>query len=132
MNSDYQKDTIFCKKMTREYGTSYFISTYFFPKILRERTWVLYAFVRYPDEIVDNQEKDAGIAREKVLEWKMEWQKAYNGSTEVHPVLRANAVLWKECNIPFEYPTFVTSPIWIVSGNFSFVNLIASGFISLA
>ncbi len=103
MNSDYQKDTIFCKKMTREYGTSYFISTYFFPKILRERTWVLYAFVRYPDEIVDNQEKDAGIAREKVLEWKMEWQKAYNGSTEGHPVLRANAVLWKECNIPFEY-----------------------------
>lgn len=89
--------------MTRAYGTSYFISTYFFPKTLRERTWVLYAFVRYPDEIVDNQEKDAGTAREKVLEWKNEWQKAYSGSIEVHPVLRANAVLWKECNIPFEY-----------------------------
>lgn len=98
-----KNDIQICKNMTRAYGTSYFISTYFFPKILRERTWVLYAFVRYPDEIVDNQEKDAGIAREKVLEWKNEWQKAYNGSTEVHPVLRANAVLWKEYNIPFEY-----------------------------
>jgi phytoene synthase len=103
MNLMIKNDIQICKNMTRAYGTSYFISTYFFPKILRERTWVLYAFVRYPDEIVDNQEKDAGIAREKVLEWKNEWQKAYNGSTEVHPVLRANAVLWKEYNIPFEY-----------------------------
>lgn len=103
MNLTTKNDIQVCKNMTRAYGTSYFISTYFFPKTLREKTWVLYAFVRYPDEIVDNQEKDALTAREKVLEWKKEWQKAYSGSTEVHPVLRANAVLWKECNIPFEY-----------------------------
>lgn len=104
MNYKFHKNDIaVCKKMTRSYGTSYFISTYFFPKKLRERTWVLYAFVRYPDEIVDNQEKDAGIAREKVLKWKNEWQKAYSESITVNPVLRANAVLWKECNIPFEY-----------------------------
>jgi len=98
-----KQDIKICKNMTRAYGTSYFISTYFFPKTLRERTWVIYAFVRYPDEIVDNQEKDAGIAREKILEWKNEWQQTYNGSITVNPVLRANATLWKECNIPFEY-----------------------------
>jgi len=103
MSAIQSSDIQMCKHMTRAYGTSYFISTYFFPKKIRERTWVLYAFLRYPDEIVDTQEKDPTIAREKIVMWKNEWQQAYNGSTEVHPILRANAVLWKACNIPFEY-----------------------------
>lgn len=104
MNHKYNnKDISICKKMTKAYGTSYFISTYFFPKKLRERTWVLYAFVRYPDEIVDNEEKNPNVARSKIIEWKNEWTKAYNGEINVNPVLRANAVLWKECFIPFEY-----------------------------
>lgn len=89
--------------MTRAYGTSYFIATYFFPKVLRERTWVLYAFVRYPDEIVDTEEKDSSAAKIKILEWKKEWKRAYDGTTDTHPVLRANTVLWKECGIPFGY-----------------------------
>ena len=103
MKTIHTKDIALCKKTTRAYGTSYFISTYFFPRVLRERTWVLYAFVRYPDEIVDTEQKDPIIARQKLLEWKSEWAKAYTGATDVHPILRANAVLWKECSIPFEY-----------------------------
>ncbi|MEI6316463.1 MAG: phytoene/squalene synthase family protein [bacterium] len=103
MKNTHAKDITFCKKTTRAYGTSYFISTYFFPKLLRERTWVLYAFVRYPDEIVDTEEKNPIIARQKILAWKNEWAKAYAGATDVHPILRANAVLWSECSIPFEY-----------------------------
>ena len=103
MTQDQHKDIQICKNMTRAYGTSYFISTYFFPKILRYRTWVLYAFLRYPDEIVDTEEKDSKIARQRLLEWQNEWQKAYNGDLNVHPVLRANAAMWKECNIPLEY-----------------------------
>ena len=103
MKNTNTEDIALCKKMTRAYGTSYFISTYFFPKLLRERTWVLYAFVRYPDEIVDTEEKNPDEARQKVLEWKSEWARAYAGATDVHPVLRANAILWKECSIPFEH-----------------------------
>lgn len=98
-----KNDIQICKNMTRAYGTSYFISTYFFPKLLRERTWVLYAFLRYSDEIVDTEQKNSEETHLQIIEWKNEWQKAYNGSTDVNPVLRANAVLWKECNIPFEY-----------------------------
>lgn len=104
MNPQQNKEDILtCKKMTKQYGTSYFISTYFFPKSLRERTWILYAFVRYPDEIVDNEEKDLNIAKKRIQEWKNEWAKAYNKETITSPVLRANAILWKECSIPFEY-----------------------------
>ena len=103
MKNTRADDIALCKTTTRAYGTSYFISTYFFPKLLRERTWVLYAFVRYPDEIVDTQEKNPTTAKEKILAWKNEWTRAYAGATDVHPILRANAVLWKECSIPFEY-----------------------------
>lgn len=103
MNTIQNKDILLCKKLTKKYGTSYFISTYFFPKDLREKTWVLYAFLRYPDEIVDTEEKDPNIARIRIQDWKNEWFKAYDGNDNVHPVLRANARLWKECGIPFEY-----------------------------
>jgi 15-cis-phytoene synthase len=103
MNIDSKKDIKICKDMTKAYGTSYFLSTYFFPKKLREATWVLYAFVRYPDEIVDNIERDPNLAAVKLNTWISNWHKAYNGDTNVDPVLRANAILWKEYNIPFEY-----------------------------
>ena len=103
MKPIHANDIELCKKTTRAYGTSYFISTYFFPKLIRERTWVLYAFVRHSDEIVDTEEKDPETARQKLHAWKNEWAKAYAGETNVHPILRANAILWKECSIPFEY-----------------------------
>jgi phytoene/squalene synthetase len=37
----------------RKYGTSYAIATAFFPKLVRDRVLLLYSFVRYPDNIVD-------------------------------------------------------------------------------
>ena len=103
MNIDSVNDIKICKDMTRAYGTSYFLSTYFFPKKLREATWVLYAFVRYPDEIVDNIEKDSSFASIKLDKWISDWHRAYDGDVNVDPVLRANAILWKQYNIPFEY-----------------------------
>lgn len=102
--NQYREYVDLCKKITRQYGTSYFLSTYFFPKTIREKTWILYAFVRYPDEIVDTQEKDTKEAYKKLSEWKKSWEKVYAGENEgVHPILEANALLWKESSIPFEY-----------------------------
>lgn len=105
MNIGTIEDVKICKDMTRAYGTSYFLSTYFFPRKLREATWVLYAFVRYPDEIVDNIEKDPTVAAATLDAWISDWNRAYNGDLDVHPVLRANAILWKQYDIPFEYST---------------------------
>jgi phytoene/squalene synthetase len=36
-----------------KYGTSYAIATAFFPKLIRDKILLLYAFVREPDNIVD-------------------------------------------------------------------------------
>lgn len=103
MKSQNEGDILLCKTMTKQYGTSYFWSTYFFPKKIRERTWVLYAFLRYPDELVDNPQGSKEEAHKNLQDWKDGWYKAYQGNTDVHPILRANAVLFKECSIPFEY-----------------------------
>lgn len=103
MKSQNEADILLCKTMTKQYGTSYFLSTYFFPKKIRERTWILYAFLRYPDELVDNPTDTTVSPEIKLAEWRASWQRAYAGDTDIHPILRANAVLFKECNIPFEY-----------------------------
>lgn len=105
MDIDKKNDVKICKDMTRAYGTSYFLSTYFFPRKLREATWVLYAFVRYPDEIVDNIESDPSVASARLDVWISDWHRAYSGDLNVDPVLRANAILWKQYNIPLQYST---------------------------
>jgi phytoene synthase len=97
------QDILFCKKTTKDYGTSYYISTYFFPKDIRLDVWVLYAFLRIPDEMVDNSKGDAEDSRRDILKWIDDWKRAFDGDLDVHPVLRANAVMWKKRNIPFQY-----------------------------
>ena len=103
MNTLTKNDIALCKRVTKKFGTSYYISTYFFPKGIREKTWVLYAFVRYPDEIVDADTQDKDASKAKLLEWKNDWQRAYNGDKNVHPILSANAKMWKDIGMPFEY-----------------------------
>lgn len=52
------KSFSYCRSVTRKFGTSYFLATSLFPSKIRKPTWVLYAFLRTIDEIVDNQIKD--------------------------------------------------------------------------
>ncbi len=43
-----------CRKLNREYGTTYYWSTYALPRIKRHHVHALYGFCRYADEIVDD------------------------------------------------------------------------------
>jgi phytoene synthase len=42
-----------CRAINRHYGKTYYFSTLFFPAHLRPAVHALYAWVRYPDEWVD-------------------------------------------------------------------------------
>lgn len=44
------------KEIQKRYSVTYYNSTRFFPAAIREEVRVLYAFLRYPDEVVDNPE----------------------------------------------------------------------------
>lgn|SRR5574343_110702 len=60
------KSFSYCRKITRKFGTSYFLATSLFPARIRKPTWVVYAFLRTVDEIVDNQIKD-GVEAGKAI-----------------------------------------------------------------
>ena len=57
------------KKIMHTHGVSYFLATRFFPRDIREAVYILYAFVRLPDELVDNPKEDEN-SLEKIYEWK--------------------------------------------------------------
>lgn len=69
----------------KHYGTSYYAATLFLPRPVREAVFVLYAFVRIPDEIVDNPRPGSDPA-ELLERWKNDWLTTYhtgNGSSDI-------------------------------------------------
>lgn len=79
-----------------QYGTSYKRGTLFFPKALREKVYIVYAFVRAADQIVDTPgvnkqqaRKDLNTMQKTTLDvWK--WKKTQD------PLIRAYVVLAKQ------------------------------------
>jgi len=94
-------DRELCRRIHRKFGTTYYISTMRFPKVLRERVHAIYAFVRVPDEWVDNPE---GLSVEersaKLRAWREEMIAGLQGVRPEHPVMRAYCDVARECNIP--------------------------------
>ena len=65
-----KKDTIeLARKIEKKHGTSYYIATLFLPEEIKREVFVLYAFVRTPDEYVDNP-KVGEDPQQKLDEWK--------------------------------------------------------------
>lgn len=58
--------------LQKKYSTTYFLSTLLFPKKIQAAIAVLYAFVRIPDEMVDNAENEEE-ARVDILNWQKQW-----------------------------------------------------------
>lgn len=46
------------KKYITTHGTSYYLASLFFPKTIKQQVFLLYAFVRVADDIVDNEQED--------------------------------------------------------------------------
>jgi len=79
-----------CREINRHYGKTYYFSTCFFPVALRPAVHALYAWVRYPDEWVDNpQGLTLGEQRDKLLRWRDATLAALETGSSPHPVLLA-------------------------------------------
>jgi phytoene synthase len=96
-------DIDYCKTLAQRHGKSYFFATQFFPRELREATYILYAFFRLPDDMIDVDDPSSDIARKRLEGWKKDWREAYFEGHAEHPVLRAAARIFKKYSIPFEY-----------------------------
>lgn len=96
-------DISYCKALAKKHGKSYFFATQLFPKELREATYVLYAFFRVPDDMIDVDNPSSEIAAKRLANWKADWRRAHFEEVAEHPVLRAAAGIFKKYAIPFEY-----------------------------
>ncbi len=104
MNPPSETDIEHCRALTKRFATNYYLATRFFPMEMRRATWILYAFVRVPDEFVDtDHSRDLSVAREQLQRWKESWESAYGSGTSDDPVLRATAWLFHTYSIPFKY-----------------------------
>jgi phytoene synthase len=90
--------------ITRQYGRGFYRSSFLFTKKVREATWILYAFVRLPDEIVDSQ-KDKQTALLELNKWTSDWKSVIenNPNIDVDPLLLAAKELFDFYKIPYKY-----------------------------
>ncbi|MDW8289511.1 MAG: phytoene/squalene synthase family protein [Armatimonadota bacterium] len=99
-------DYRYCAALQRRFGKSYYFATRFFPAALRPHVHALYAFVRVPDQWVD---EPAGISREEAQRlidcYEADLRRALEGEEVESPVLRAFAQTARQFHIPLRYMT---------------------------
>lgn len=81
------------RAVIREYSVTYYRSTLLFPARIRDRVFVLYAWVRQADEIVDNPESDPTKTLRAYTE---EFHKVWNGGETRHLITLLFVRLAKE------------------------------------
>ena len=98
------------RRVLRTYSTSFFMVTRFLPAAKRGRVEVLYAAVRYPDEIVDTFPLDAGARLARLDGWARAFDTALalpSPRAALHagipPILAAWAQVVRELGIPPRY-----------------------------
>lgn len=98
--ADYQ----YCAALQRRFGKSYYFATRFFPADLRPHVHALYAFVRVPDQWVD---EPAGLspeeAQRQIDRYEADLRRALEGEGVDSPVLRAFAQTARQFDIPWRY-----------------------------
>lgn len=61
----------------KQYGTSYYYATLFFPKNIKNDVITLYKFVRIPDLVVDNKTTTPESAKAELQEMQEHWLQCY-------------------------------------------------------
>lgn len=92
-----------CRRIHKRFGTTYYYSTLRFPDRIRWRVHGLYAFVRVPDEWVDNPD-GLSIAerRAKLEEWRTMMVRGLGGERPDHPAMRVFCDVVRDCGMPVE------------------------------
>jgi 15-cis-phytoene synthase len=99
------RDHAICRQIHRRYGPTYYLASRRFPQDIRRRTHALYAFVRVPDEWVDNPGRMSVEARlERLRHWRGQLLCGIEGIIPEHPAMRAFCDTIQECGIAVGEP----------------------------
>jgi phytoene synthase len=79
----------YCRQKAAPSGSSFYYSFLFLPPERRRAVTALYAFRREVEDVVAEC-RDAGVARAKLMWWREELERVYEGTPQ-HPVARALA-----------------------------------------
>jgi phytoene synthase len=96
-------DHAVCRSIHRRFGTTYYFATQRFPRELRQRTHAVYAFVRTPDEWVDNPAPGSN-PEQQLSDYRAEFLRGLEGVCPTHSSLRAFCDLVQETGLPVEEP----------------------------
>lgn len=98
------------RHVMRHYTTGFFIVSRFLPKVKRDDVELIYAAVRYPDEVVDTFDSSDDQKRELLGEWRNSYRAALPSADLLHtlkgnapPFVAAFADLVKRHKIPEKY-----------------------------
>jgi len=83
------EDLAVCRGLHRQYGTTYFFASRWFPKEVRPRVDALYGFVRVPDEWVDNPTLSLRETAGELTRYRKELWAGVAGKPPSEPALRA-------------------------------------------
>jgi len=72
------------QKYMQQHGTSYYVGNRFSPEEVREDVFALYAFVRIPDDVVDDPSADTESARAELDEMWNIFENLYNKNLELN------------------------------------------------
>lgn len=103
MNAPYAipSDYEVCRRIHRQYGTTYYFATRRFQKEDADKVHALYAFVRVPDEWVDNPGgRTPEEVRALLKDWRAEFHAGLQGTRPNSPELRAFCDVVRSCGIP--------------------------------
>ncbi len=86
----------------KQYGTSYYYATLFFPHHIKNKVLTLYKFVRIPDLVVDNKNIWSDAAKAELERMRGERKMAYDTKDVQDKIWWDSVSLFHENYIPFE------------------------------
>lgn len=87
----------------RTRGMSYFLSTILFPEPLQSQVMTLYAFVRYPDDVVDNPLVDDHSAHQQLVQYRQQLHDAWSGSPVENQIITDRVAIAQSKDIPLQW-----------------------------
>lgn len=99
--TEWDDDLRFAKALTHKHAKSFSAGIRFFPRDVRDATYAIYAFVRLPDDIVDEQDLSDEQATIELQTWIRNWNQAYaSESYDCHPAFRMMRHVMRRYNMP--------------------------------
>jgi len=96
-----KKNTVtLARSIEHQYGSNYYLATLFLPRNIKEAVFILYAFVRIPDELVDNP-KPGTDPKAELLKWQSDWRDCYHKTNCSNEIMLATKEIFEKFNIPY-------------------------------